>query len=76
MDSILQIFLAILFLMNGTLSVSENITISHRGSYGHLVEPEGHKTLEKRGLFDLSLVSGGAATIIQARAMQSDLGWY
>ncbi|KAI4194972.1 MAG: hypothetical protein LQ350_007458 [Teloschistes chrysophthalmus] len=65
MASILKVFLGMLFLMNGTLSASENVTVSPRGSYGYLVEPEGHKTLGKRGLFDLSLVNGGTATIIQ-----------
>ncbi|KAL8688780.1 MAG: hypothetical protein Q9218_005395 [Villophora microphyllina] len=48
-----------------TLWASENVTVNPRGSYGYLVEPEGHKILGKRGLFDLSLVSGGTASIIQ-----------
>ncbi|KAL8868536.1 MAG: hypothetical protein Q9174_004926 [Haloplaca sp. 1 TL-2023] len=44
---------------------SENINVDPRGSYGHFANLDDVKPLGKRGLFDLSQVSGGDATIIQ-----------
>ncbi|KAL8729207.1 MAG: hypothetical protein Q9181_005080 [Wetmoreana brouardii] len=56
---------AVTLVLTRTILASEDITINPRGSYGYLVEPDGHKDLGRRGLFDLSEVTGGTASIIQ-----------
>ncbi|KAL8965295.1 MAG: hypothetical protein Q9183_003927 [Haloplaca sp. 2 TL-2023] len=65
LSSRLAVLLPVFVLLLNSLAASENITVDRRDSYGHFVNLDAGKTLDKRGLFDLSEVSGGDASIIQ-----------